>query len=154
MAENQGSGQSGNRDAEALAREAAAYLYDRDRASQELGITLEEVRPGYARMHMTVKDWMLQGHAMCHGGLLFTLADTAMAFAANSHNESHLALHANIDFLRPVMGGETLVAVATEGNRTRRTGMYDVTVHNGAGKAVCHFRGRTMGAGTAILPED
>lgn len=103
---------------------------------------------------MKVEDWMLQGHAMCHGGLLFTLADTAMAFAANSHNASHLALHANIDFLRPVEGGDTLVATATEGSRTRRTGMYDVSVVNGEGKPVCHFRGRTMAIGTPILPED
>ena len=140
-------------DADTLARAAAAAMYARDRASQELGIELLEVRAGFARMTMTVQDWMLQGHAVCHGGYLFTLADTAMAFAANSHNVAHLALNANIDFLRPATLGETLTAVAQEGNRTRRTGMYDVTVVNGDGKPVAHFRGRTFGVGGSVIGE-
>jgi acyl-CoA thioesterase len=75
-----------------LARAAGANMYARDRASQELGIKLLECAPGYARMEMKVEDWMLQGHDVCHGGLLFALADTAMAFASNSHNEAHLGL--------------------------------------------------------------
>lgn len=138
---------------EALARAAGANMYARDRASQELGITLLEVRPGYARMSMVVQDWMLQGHAVCHGGLMFALADTAMAFASNSYNEAHLALNANIDFLRPANLGETLTATASEGNRTRRTGMYDVSIVNDKGQAVCHFRGRTYGVGGAVIKE-
>ncbi len=141
-------------DADALARTAGAAMYARDRASQELGIELLEVRAGYARMTMTVQDWMLQGHAVCHGGYLFTLADTAMAFAANSHNVAHLALNANIDFLRPANLGETLTAVAEEGNRTRRTGMYDVSVVNDKGQQVAHFRGRTFGVGGSVIGED
>ena len=140
-------------DPDELARAAGAAMYARDRASRELGITLEEIRPGYARMTMRVEDWMLQGHDVCHGGLMFALADTAMAFASNSHNQSHLALNANIDFLRPAALGETLIAEATEGNRTRRTGMYDVSIVNGEGKAVCHFRGRTYGVGGEVMRE-
>ena len=134
-----------------LARAAGGNMFARDRASQELGIKLLEIRPGYARMSMVVLDWMLQGHDVCHGGLLFALADTAMAFAGNSDNESHLALNANIDFLRPATLGETLLATASEGNRTRRTGMYDVNIVNDQGKAVCHFRGRTIGVGGAVI---
>ncbi|MGR8919001.1 MAG: hydroxyphenylacetyl-CoA thioesterase PaaI [Gammaproteobacteria bacterium] len=138
-------------DAARLAREAGASMYQRDVASQALGIELVEIRPGYARMSMTVTGSMLQGHAVCHGGLLFTLADTAMAFASNSHNESHLALNANIDFLRPAELGDVLTAEAVEDNRTRRTGMYNVSIENQKGQAVAHFRGRTYGVGGAVL---
>ncbi len=135
----------------ALARAATASMHARDRASQHLGITLDEVRPGYARMSMPVVEWMLQGHDVCHGGIMFALADTAMAFASNSHNAVHLALNANIDFLRPAQLGETLTAEAVEDNRTRRTGMYNVTIVNDGGEAVCHFRGRTYGVGGSVL---
>lgn len=138
-------------DPQELARLAGSTMYARDRASQELGIELLECAPGYARMSMVVQDWMLQGHDVCHGGLMFALADTAMAFASNSHNQSHLALNANIDFLRPAQLGETLVAEAREGNRTRRTGMYDVSIVNNKGQAVCHFRGRTFGVGGEVI---
>ena len=134
-----------------LARAAGANMYARDRASQELGIQLLECGPGHARMSMRVEDWMLQGHDVCHGGLMFALADTAMAFASNSYNQSHLALNANIDFLRPAQRGETLIAEAREGNRTRRTGMYEVSIVNDKGQAVCHFRGRTMGVGGEVI---
>lgn len=135
----------------ALARAAAEAMYTRDRASQHLGIVLDEVTPGYARLSMTVLPWMLQGHDMCHGGILFALADTAMAFASNSRNVAHVALNANIDFLRPALIDETLIAEAREGNRTRRTGMYEVRVCNARGEVVCHFRGRTYGAGGAVV---
>jgi acyl-CoA thioesterase len=141
-------------DPDAVARAAGASITARDSAARELGITLDEIRPGYARMSMVVETWMLQGHAICHGGILFTLADTAMAFASNSHDQQHLALNANIDFLRPAKAGETLVAEATEGNRTARTGMYDVSIVNGEGKAVCHFRGRTYGVGGPVIRDE
>ena len=134
-----------------LAEQAAQSMYGRDKASQHLGITVAEVRPGYARLEMPVVEWMLQGHDVCHGGLLFALADTAMAFASNAHNETHLAINANIDFLRPATLGETLVAEASEGNRTRKTGMYDVTITNESGKRICHFRGRTYGVGGSVI---
>ncbi len=138
-------------DPQLLAETAARQMHGRDRASHHLGIELEEVRPGYARMSMEVVEWMLQGHDMCHGGLLFALADTAMAFASNSHNVPHVALNANVDFLRPALLGDRLVAEASEGNRTRRTGMYDVSVINQRGERVCHFRGRTYGSGGSVI---
>lgn len=138
-------------DPAALARAAAAAMYGRDTAAREFGMRVDEVRPGYARLSMTVTPWMLQGHDVCHGGVLFALADTAMAYASNSHNAVHLALNANIDFLRPAVLGEVLVAEASEGNRTRRTGMYDVSVVNERGEAVCHFRGRTFGVGGEVI---
>ena len=138
-------------DAEHLAHAATDAMYARDLASQHLGIKLDEVRPGYARMSMTVVDWMVQGQDVCHGGLMFALADTAMAFASNSHNELHTALNANIDFLKPARAGETLVAEAVEDNRTRRTGMYNVSIVNNAGDTLCYFRGRTYAIGGAVI---
>ena len=138
-------------DADQLACATGANMYARDRAARELGIKLLEIRPGYARMSLVVEDWMLQAHDVCHGGLMFALADTAMAYASNSHNDAHLALNANIDFLRPAQLGETLIAEAHEGNRTRRTGMYDVSIVNEKGQAVCHFRGRTFGVGGEVI---
>ena len=138
-------------DPQQLAEAATSELHARDRASHHLGITLDAVRPGYARMSMTVVEWMLQGHEMCHGGILFSLADTAMAFASNSHDVPHVALNANIDFLRPALLGDRLVAQAHEGNRTRRTGMYDVTVLNQRNETVCHFRGRTYARGGSVI---
>jgi acyl-CoA thioesterase len=139
---------------DALAEAAGAALFARDRTAHHLGIRLDAIAPGYARMSMTVQDWMLQGHDMCHGGIMFALADTAMAFASNSRGANHVALNANIDFLRPAFAGESLVAEAREGNRTRRTGMYDVSIVNGAGEAVCHFRGRTYGTGGAVIRDN
>lgn len=141
-------------DAEETARAAGASMYARDRASKELGIKLEEIRPGYARMSMTVEAWMLQGYSVCHGGLLFALADTTMAFASCSYNQQHVALHANIDYLRPANVGDTLTAEATEGSRTKRMGMYNVSIENGDGKAVCHFRGRTFGVDGEVIRDD
>ena len=138
-------------DAEEIARAAGASMYARDRASKELGIKLEEIRPGYARMSMQVEAWMLQGYAVCHGGLLFALADTTMAFASCSYNQQHVALHANIDYLRPAELGDTLTAEAIEGSRSKRMAMYNVIIENGEGKTVCHFRGRTFGVDGAVI---
>ncbi len=140
-------------DAEATARAAGASMYARDRASKELGIKLDEIRPGHARMSLHVEDWMLQGYAVCHGGLLFALADTTMAFASCSYNQQHVALHANIDFLRPAQAGDTLVAEATEGSRTNRMAMYTVTIENGDGETVCYFRGRTYGVRGQVIQD-
>ena len=126
-----------------LAKEVGSILHNRDVASQHLGITLEEIGAGYAEMRMTVKEWMLQGHNICHGGLIFSLADTAMAFASNSRNKTNLAMTANIDFLRPAHAGDQLKAIAIEGDKTRKTGMYDVKVYGENDELICHFRGRT-----------
>ncbi len=138
-------------DSDALALAAGESMHARDSAARRLGISLDEIRPGFARMSMRVEAWMLQGHAVCHGGLLFALADTTMAYASNAYNESHLALNANIDFLHPAQLGELLTAEAREGNRTRRTGMYDVLVRNEKGETLCHFRGRTYGVGGPVI---
>src|SRR6267142_6328316 len=114
--------------AEALrrARTAANALYAGDTASRALGIELLDAAPGSVRVAMTVRADMVNGHGICHGGILFTLADSAFAFACNSHGEPMVAAGASIEFLAPTRAGELLTAVATEVSRSTRHGIYDV----------------------------
>jgi acyl-CoA thioesterase len=114
-----------------------------DRASQSLGIVLEAIRPGYARARMAVRPDMVNGHGMCHGGLIFTLADTAFACACNSHNAKSVAHVAQINFIAAAQVGEILTAEAQELSATGRTGIYDVTVRRGDGEIVALFRGNS-----------
>jgi phenylacetic acid degradation protein PaaD len=121
-----------------------------DAASQALGMVLDEVRPGYARMSMRVRDDMVNGHSICHGGLVFALADSAFAFACNSYNRAAVAQACDIVFVAPARLGDVLVAEAVERSRFGRNGIYDVTVSavagggsGGAGELVAEFRGRS-----------
>jgi acyl-CoA thioesterase len=130
-------------EAQQLAEQAARALYERDRASQSLGIRLLAVRPGWARVVMTVRPDMLNGHDVCHGGIVFSLADSAFAFACNSYNESTVAAAAAIDFLAAVRLSDELTAEAAELWRTRRNGIYEIAVWNQRGERVALFRGRS-----------
>ena len=116
-------------------------MYEDDAAARSLGITIEEVGPGYARLSMQVTSSMVNGHDIAHGGFLFTLADTAFAYACNSRNERNVALDAAISFREPGRAGETLVAIARERSRAGRTGVYDVEVTGPSGDALALFRG-------------
>lgn len=129
--------------AQSLAERSAAAMYANDRASQGLGIRVVEVRPGYAKATMLVREDMLNGHAACHGGLIFSLADSAFAFSCNSHGGVVVAAAASIDFLAPAQGGDELTAVAVERWRSRRNGVYEVTVANQRGDTIALFRGRS-----------
>lgn len=120
-------------------------LHARDKAAQHFGIRILKLAPGEATLSMQVVEWMTQGHNICHGGFIFTLADTAMAYASNSGDLAHVALNANIDFLNPVREGQELVALAAEANSTKKTGMYKVSVTIKNGPLVAEFRGRTYG---------
>lgn len=131
------------RDAQRLAEAAAQVLSTRDRASDALGMRLIGVRPGYARMQMTVREDMVNLHGTTHGGLVFTLADSAFAYACNSHNKVAVASSCSIDFLRPALLGETLTATALEQALIGRNGVYDVRVENGKGELVALFRGKS-----------
>jgi len=131
------------RDAQRLAEAAAQALSTRDRASDALGMKLIEVRPGYARMQMTVREDMVNLHGTTHGGLVFTLADSAFAYACNSHNKVAVASSCSIDFLRPAHLGETLTATAVEQALIGRSGVYDVRVENHKGELVALFRGKS-----------
>lgn len=130
-------------DAQALAELAGKTMYERDPASKGLGMTLDEIRPGYARMSMRVRPDMLNGHASCHGGFIFTLADSAFAFACNSHNFNTVGAGCTIDYLAPGREGDLLTAEAQEQALAGKTGVYDVTVTNAEGKTIALFRGKS-----------
>jgi acyl-CoA thioesterase len=118
-------------------------MWSRDHVAQGLGMTLAHVQPGAARLNMQVRQDMVNGHAICHGGMLFTLADTAFAYACNSYNQNTVASACSIDFLAPAHLGDTLVAEAAERALGGRSGVYDVTVTTAAGKTVALFRGKS-----------
>lgn len=138
-----------------LAQLAGKAMYDRDPASQALGMLLDEIRPGYARMSMRVRGDMLNGHATCHGGYIFMLADSAFAFACNSHNHNTVGAGCSIDYLAPGREGDLLVAEAVEQALQGKTGVYDVTVTNQDGRKVALFRGKShrVGGMVAHLPD-
>ena len=137
--------------ADELARRCAARMYADDLASQSLGIVITDVAPGTAIASMTVRDDMVNGHGICHGGYLFTLADTAFAFACNTYDDVTVAAGADITFLRPVKAGDELTATAVELSRRGRSGLYDVTVRTPDGEPVAEFRGRSRSMGRPLL---
>ena len=124
------------------ARAVVQSLYLADLASQALGIEIIEVARGRVQIAMTVRPDMVNGFGMCHGGIVFALADSAFAFACNSHGDPMVAAGASIEFLAPTPGGERLTATATEVSRSSRHGIYDVAVTAASGAVVAHFRGR------------
>src|SRR4051794_28616521 len=139
-------------DADETARRCADAMYAADLASQSLGIVISDVGPGGARAAMTVTAAMVNGHGICHGGYVFTLADTAFAFACNTYDERTVAAGADVTFLEPVREGDDLVATAAERARRGRSGLYDVTVRTPAGRVVAEFRGRSRSLGEPMLP--
>ena len=130
-------------EARALAERVAAAMYERDTASKALGIRIAAVAPGHAELSMPVRADMLNGHAICHGGFIFTLADSAFAFACNSYNFNTVASGCGIDFVAPAREGDVLTARAHERALTGRTGVYDVEVANQRGETVALFRGKS-----------
>jgi acyl-CoA thioesterase len=130
--------------AQAVATAVAQVMYDRDDAARMLGMTVERVAPGEARVVMAVRPDMINGHDIVHGGLVFTLADAAFAYACNAYDRLTVASGAQIDFVSPGYKGETLVAQARERHRGKRTGVYDVEVTDAAsGRLIAVFRGRS-----------
>ena len=130
-------------DPQALAELAGKTMYERDAASQALGMTLDAIRPGYARMRMRVREDMLNGHGTCHGGYIFMLADSAFAFACNSHNLNTVGAGCTIEYLAPGRAGDVLVAEAVEQALAGKTGVYDVVVTDQDGRKVALFRGKS-----------
>jgi len=126
---------------DALALACAEAMLSRDAASQSLGITLEGARPGWARAALRITESMVNGHAIAHGGVTFTLADSAFAFACNSRNEPNVALQASISYINAACLGDVLLAEAQERSSKGRTGVYDITVTRGEGELVALFRG-------------
>jgi acyl-CoA thioesterase len=140
-------------DPQALAEACAAAMWARDRASAGLGMAIERVAPGEAVLTMTVRPDMVNGHDMCHGGFIFTLADSAFAFACNSYNVTTVAASCDIAFLRSARAGETLRATAREVHREGRNGIYDIAVTDASGAAIAHFRGKSRTIGGPVIQD-
>ena len=141
-------------DADALARACAEAMWPDDHASRSMGMVLGHITAGRACMSLVVIDTMVNGHGICHGGFIFALADSAMAFAANSRGERAVAQHNSITYVRPVRLGETLIAHAEERVIVGRSGIYDVHVTGSDGSIVAEFRGHSRLSGGRLLTED
>ncbi|HET6607182.1 MAG TPA: hydroxyphenylacetyl-CoA thioesterase PaaI [Rhodopila sp.] len=139
---------------EAMAEACAAAMWRQDAASQHLGMALDTVRPGFAVLSMTVADFMINGHRTCHGGFIFTLADSAFAFACNSYNQLAVAQHATVTFIAPAYAGDRLTATAREVSRRGRGGIYDISVTNQAGEQIAEFRGHSRAVKGTHLPDN
>ncbi len=136
-----------------LARRAAAAMWAADAASQALGMTVEQVSPGHAVVSMRVRPDMVNGHGVCHGGLVFALADSAFAVACNTHNRRTVAYGADVTFIAPAHEGDQLLAVAGERHRGGRNGIYDVTVYRD-GATIAEFRGRSREIPGTLVPHE
>ena len=136
--------------AQHTAKACAAAMWQADQASQGLNIALEHIAPGTARLSMIVEPRMINGTGTCHGGYIFTLADSAFAFACNTDGAVSVASHCSISFVRPARLGERLVATAEERHRAGRSGIYDVRVTAGP-ELVAEFRGHSRTTGARLL---
>ena len=130
-------------DAQALAERVAEAMFASDRASRALGMRVESVAPGRAEVTMSVRDDMVNGHAICHGGYIFLLADSTFAYACNSYNRNTVAQGCSIDYLAPARAGDLLRATGVERSRTGRTGVYDIEVRDQEGRTIALFRGKS-----------
>lgn len=138
---------------DALAHQVGVSMFANDVASrQTMGMELLFCKPGHASMRMTIEDKHLNGHQMCHGGFIFTLADSTFAFACNSHNNATVASAASIEFLKPAHVGDTLTCVGVEQVMSGRHGVYDMTVRNQHDQVVALFRGKSAQIQGKVVP--
>jgi acyl-CoA thioesterase len=141
------------RDAVEIAQKSAEAMWAEDTASRALGMRIEKVGPGLAIMSMTVTLNMVNGHGLCHGGYIYTLADAAFALACNSHGQRHVAQHCAVTFLAPGRLGMRLLAEARERHRGARSGIYDVSVRTDSGETIAEFRGHSRSIAGTSVPE-
>ena len=134
-----------------IARACADAMWKEDDASQGLGMQIVDVKAGQATLSMIVRPDMVNGHQMAHGGFIFTLADSAFAFACNSHNDKSVAAQGSITFIKPGKLGDVLLATAREISRSGRSGIYDVRVTAGS-EVIAEFRGHSRAIGGTWLP--
>lgn len=139
-----------------LAEACADAMYSRDKATRALNMKIEHVAPGEATLSMTVTEQMIQGHDSCHGGYIFTLADSTFAFSCNTYNTVTVAQGCTIDYIAPGKLGDRLTAHGKEQSRGKRTGVYDIRIENQRGELVALFRGKSYQVrGTVIeAPSD
>jgi acyl-CoA thioesterase len=141
-------------DAMERAQRVGETLFAIDAASKDtMGMELVTCEPGRATLRMTVRALHLNGHQICHGGFIFTLADSTFAFACNSHNRNTVAAGASIEFLRPGQLGDVLTCDGVEQTLAGRHGIYDMTVTNQRGEVVALFRGKSAQIAGTVLPE-
>ena len=139
--------------ADALAQHVGQSMFAADKASrQTMGMELLYCKPGTASMRMTIEDKHLNGHQMCHGGFIFTLADSTFAFACNSHNNATVASAASIEFLKPAHLGDVLTCVGVEQVLNGRHGVYDMTVRNQKDQVIALFRGKSAQIQGQVVP--
>ena len=136
-----------------IAKRCAEVMWNDDSASQALGMEVEVTEVGGAIARMVIRDDMVNGLDVCHGGLVFALGDTAFAFACNAYNLQSFAASCHIDFLRPALMGDVLVASASEDYRGRRSGYYTVNIRNQREELVAIFRGRSGSNGKPMVPD-
>ena len=149
-----GASEGGGHAAKALAQRVAESMFAADRASRELmQMVLVSCAPGRATMRMTVRAEQLNGHQICHGGFIFTLADSTFAFACNSHNKSAVAASASIEFLKAGQLGDVLTCEGVEQTLQGRHGIYDMRVTNQRGDVIAMFRGKSAQIAGTVIPE-
>ena len=135
----------------AVAKQCAETMWETDVAVRSLDISVEVTGVGQAIATLEIRPEMLNGHNVCHGGYLFTLADSAFAYACNTHNKVTMAAGASIEFLRPAKLGDRIVATASEKHRGGRIGTYDVSLKNQDGEQIALFRGRSYSTREPML---
>jgi acyl-CoA thioesterase len=128
-------------DAQGLAERVVARMLERDEFSRWLGLEVTDVGPNAATVRMTVRPEMVNGFGVCHGGIAFSLADSALAFASNTHGRLTVSIENSIRYPAPIMPGDVLTAVAVEQSASRRLAYFDVTVRKGNGDVVGLFKG-------------
>ena len=135
-----------------LANEVVRHMMDNDLFSQWLGIEILEIKEGYSKLKMLVRKEMINGFAVVHGGIAFSLADSAFAFACNNRNNLSMALDTSIHFTKPVHVGDMLTAEAKEIHNGRSTGLYHITISNQFNNVVALFKGTCFRTGKNLLP--
>ncbi len=141
-------------DQDALAKACADAMWENDAASQAMGMVIEEVRLGYARLSMQIRKDMTNGQGNAHGGTIFSLADSAFAFACNTRNQFTVAQHCSISYLAPGSLGDTLIAEAVELHHAGRSGIYNVSVLNQQGIKIAEFRGHSRTIKGQHIPQN
>ncbi|MFJ6324185.1 MULTISPECIES: hydroxyphenylacetyl-CoA thioesterase PaaI [unclassified Rhizobium] len=136
-----------------LAEACAKSMWEEDNATRHLGVELLSVTPGEATLLMAVTEAMTNGHGTCHGGYIFTLADSAFAFACNTYNQRTVGQHCSVTYIAPAFKGDRLKATAREMSRRGRGGIYDIAITNQDGEQIAEFRGHSRTVKGALLPE-
>lgn len=138
---------------QALAEACAKSMWEDDNASRQLGMEILTVAPGEATISMTVTEMMTNGHGTCHGGYMFTLADSAFAFACNTYNQRTVAQHCSVTYIAPAFKDDRLTATAREVSRRGRGGIYDIRIANQEGEQIAEFRGHSRTVKGTLLPD-